>query len=101
MYICVSVYMCVHMYTHTHTHTHTESQPLGSAPWLNNRCTSAVSPPRAASRSFFSASGVDTACRMCVFRIVCVRVCARVDGCIAHQTCMYVRNDCPVNKLDM
>ena len=68
---------------------------------INHRCTSAVSRFSAASRSFFSASGVDTACRMCVFRIVCVRVCARVDGCIAHQTCMYVRNDCPVNKLDM
>ena len=99
--MCECIYVCTYVHTHTHTHTHTESQPLGSAPWLNNRCTSAVSPFSAASRSFFSASGVDTACRMCVFRIVCVRVCARVDGCIAHQTCMYVRNDCPVNKLDM
>ena len=99
--MCECIYVCTYVHTHTHTHTHTESQPLGSAPWLNNRCTSAVLPSFAASRSFFSASGVDTACRMCVFRIVCVRVCARVDGCIAHQTCMYVRNDCPVNKLDM
>ena len=62
--MCECIYVCTYVHTHTHTHTHTESQPLGSAPWLNNRCTSAVSPPRAASRSFFSASGVDTACRI-------------------------------------